>query len=73
MTSEQSKKIKKLMIDKEISAAEIGRKHNVTRQSVVGVINGQWRSLRIERAIARALSVRYSELWGVKPRSKKPA
>lgn len=63
MISERSKKIKKLMIDAEISAAEIGRRLGISRVAVIGVINGNWTSRRVQRAIAEALGVPYKELW----------
>ena len=66
MTRKQSIKIKVLMLETGISAAEIGRSIGTTRQAVTGVINGQWKSPRVRHAIARALSVPYKELWNNK-------
>ena len=63
MTREQSIKIKVLMLQRGITAAQIGRRLGTTRQAVTGVINGQWKSPRIRKAISMALGVPYRELW----------
>lgn len=57
-------KIKVLMLQAGISAAEIGRRIGTTRQAVSGVINFCWGSPRVRKAIADALGVAEEELWG---------
>jgi transcriptional regulator with XRE-family HTH domain len=59
----QIKKIKKLIIDREVSGAEIARKINVDRSMISLTITGQRKSLRVRRAIADALGVAITELW----------
>jgi transcriptional regulator with XRE-family HTH domain len=63
MTREQSIKIKVLMLQAGISAAEIGRRLGTTRQAVTGVINGQWKSPRVRKAISETLGVPHTDLW----------
>ena len=58
------KKIKILMIDKEITRADIARKAHVGRAAICMVISGRNKGQRLRAAIADALGVRYEVLWG---------
>lgn len=70
METQTAKKIKHLMIEKEVSGAEIGRRVGVTRQAVYHVIAGIRVSPHLRQAIAEALGVRIESLWPIKPRSR---
>ena len=63
MMQHVTKKIKKMMIDRDISGAEIARRENVDRSLVNKVINNKTGSKRVRRAIARELRVDVSEFW----------
>ena len=62
MISETAKKIKKLLIDYEISAAKIGRSLDppVSRVAVWQVIHGERKTPRIRKAIEQAVK---QKLW----------
>lgn len=62
-TTETKKRIKKLMIDKDVKGAEIARAIGCTRQNVYHVITGRQVSPHIRQAIAESLGVRVSDLW----------
>jgi lambda repressor-like predicted transcriptional regulator len=63
MMKTTAKKIKHLMIEKEVTGASIARKNRVTRTAVYHVISGKSRSPLLRSAIAKALGVQVSELW----------
>lgn len=58
-----AKKIKILMVEKEVSGAEIARSLGFTRTAVYHVIAGKRKSPRIRTAIASALDVPVEDLW----------
>jgi len=71
MSNATAKKIKKLMIDKEVSGADIARRTGYTRQNVHHIINGKIRTPYLRQAIADALGCQVSDLWAdEKPRKK---
>jgi DNA-binding Xre family transcriptional regulator len=57
------KKIQELMIDKDITGAELAHLVGCTRQNVHLVIKGRQISPHIRKAIADALGVQVSDLW----------
>jgi lambda repressor-like predicted transcriptional regulator len=63
MKPRTAKKIKHLMIEKEISGAEIARRACVVRQAIYHVIAGNRKSPHLRRAIAEALGVNIHNLW----------
>lgn len=58
------KDIRKALIDAETTAAAIGRRLGVTRGAVYHVIAGRKRTPRIRAAIAEAIGMSVSEVWG---------
>ncbi len=62
-TTQTKKKIQKLMIDKDVTGAEIARKVGCTRQNVYHVMIGRQVSPHIRQAIADSLGVQVSDLW----------
>ena len=56
-------KIKIKLLEAGISGAEIARRANVDRTAIYHVIAGRSRSVRLRRAIAKALGMNVSELW----------
>ena len=57
------KKIRRLMIDNEITAGDIAREVGCTRQNVNHIIGGRHRTPYVRQAIATALGVQVSDLW----------
>lgn len=58
-----AKKIKLLIVEKEIPGAAIARDLGVDRTAVYHVISGKSKSPRIRVAIANALNVPVEDLW----------
>jgi len=63
MASTIGKKIRKLMIDEEVTAAEIARKARCTRQNVTYVIDGVVKDSPVKKILARRLGKSVAELW----------
>lgn len=59
-----SKEIRKALIDADLTAAEIARRIDITPTGVSHVIHGRRKSRWIREAIALALDMPYSVLWG---------
>lgn len=57
------KAVKKILIDKELSIADLARMTGFTRGHLSGVINGRYESERAKKIIALALGKEFSELW----------
>lgn len=64
MLKNESKNIKKLLIDKDVSGAEIARIAGVERSAISHVIAGRSKSTRLRKAIADALKAEVDTLWG---------
>ena len=60
----RAKKIQKAMIDKDLTAAGIGRTIGCTRSNVQHTIMGRSKSIKVREAISRALEIPYENLWG---------
>ncbi|MFH2064950.1 MAG: helix-turn-helix transcriptional regulator [Pseudomonadota bacterium] len=60
-------KLKALMAEHEVIAADIARSVGVTRQTVSCVVRGFGRSERIETAIAKALKMDRDDIFPVIP------
>jgi lambda repressor-like predicted transcriptional regulator len=60
-----SKAVKKTLIDKGLSIADLARMTGFTRGHLSGVINGRYKSERAQKVIALALGKEFSELWAV--------
>jgi transcriptional regulator with XRE-family HTH domain len=63
MKTNNGKKIRALMILADVSGAEIARKLKVHRTMVNKVVNGDRKSPRVRKAIARALNIDVKDLW----------
>jgi len=64
------KEVKKALIDRDISAADLAEMTGFSRGHLYGVINGRYKSLRAKKIIALALGKDYRELWGLERESK---
>ena len=63
LTSSGATKIKILLLNAELTAAEIARDCGVHRSFVTHVISGRVKTKRIRSEISRRLQVPVSELW----------
>lgn len=61
-----SKKIKKILIDQEVTITELSENIGYTRGYISSVINGRMDSLRVKKNIALRLNRDFKELWGDK-------
>jgi len=64
MSRLRAKAIIKLLIDADITQAQLARELGVSIQAVNNVIHGRDRSRRIQQHIATRLGRPYDELWG---------
>lgn len=62
--TENSLKVKVLMVKKQVTGAEIAQKAGVDRSAIYHVIAGRSKSKRLRKAIAHALNLSYKEVWG---------
>lgn len=60
----QTKFIKKIMIDRELTVPELALLVNRSRKWVSQVINGHYRPAKTRIRIAATLDVPYEHLWG---------
>jgi predicted regulator of amino acid metabolism with ACT domain len=58
-----SKKVKIMMIDKELTGADIARKAGVDRSAINHVIANRSKSPRLRKIIAESLNASVEELW----------
>lgn len=58
------KAIKKLLIDREITIADLARQTGYTRGHLSAIIHRRLDSLKAKRAISAALGMTFQELWG---------
>ena len=58
-----SKKIKKILIDQEITITELSENIGYTRGYISSVINGHMDSSRVKKNIALRLNRDFKELW----------
>ncbi len=63
MKSETEKKIRKAMIDKDVTGAEIARRVGVCRSAIQKTITGDVKAHRLRKAIAKAIGIRLTDLW----------
>jgi len=56
--------IKSLLVRNRITQAEIARELGCKRANVSGVLNGNFRSRRVQEHIAKRLNRDYDKLWG---------
>ncbi len=64
------KEIKKGLIDVDLTQTDIARKLKISKQYVNVVIKGRRRTLRVRKAIAKAVGKRIEELWPSGPIKK---
>ncbi|MGD0397605.1 MAG: helix-turn-helix transcriptional regulator [Syntrophobacteraceae bacterium] len=64
------KEVKKILIDKGLSIADLARITGFTRGHLSGVINGRYKSERAQKVIALALRKDFSELWAPEQESQ---
>jgi len=68
-----TKQIKKLLIDRELSIAELARRIGMSRTWVSLVINGNMKSPETRRRIADELKVKVQALWPEEETKKRAA
>jgi predicted transcriptional regulator len=56
-------KIRALLVERGIRQAEIAKELGVTPPAVCAVLNGHWRSPRVEAHIAKRLGIPQEKLW----------
>ncbi|WP_183355983.1 helix-turn-helix transcriptional regulator [Geomonas silvestris] len=71
MLTKTTKKIKKLLVDADVSQSDIARMAGVDRSAINHVIAGRGKSPRLRIFVARALGVSIEELWPNKPDTRK--
>jgi hypothetical protein len=59
-----AKEIKIALIKRDITGAEIARRHSVTKEAVYHTIAGRRKSPYLRQAIADELNIPYKKLWG---------
>lgn len=59
-----NKKIKKLLIDQDLTVAKLAETTGYSRVHMSNVINGHFESPKARQKIAEALNQDFSELWG---------
>jgi DNA-binding XRE family transcriptional regulator len=68
LATELNKKIRLMMLEKDLTGSEIARRIGVHRSTVNRTIKGQRRSVRLRRAIARTLHLKVEDLWSPQER-----
>ena len=63
LTFKLKKKIRMILLEKEISAAEIARQAGVSRSAITYTMMGKIKSKKLRTAIARAIGVEIEDLW----------
>lgn len=58
------KEIKKLLIDKDLSQAEIARRIRVSKSHVNNMLRGKRSNARLQKAIAREMGCEVADLFG---------
>ncbi len=58
-----------ILLEKDISAAEIARRAGVSRAAITHTMKGATKSKRLRKAIADAINMEVSDLW---PNGKGP-
>lgn len=64
MSGARSIHIRLLLVQARISQADLARELGLRRQSINGVVNGRYRSRRIQQHIAERLGCPFAQLWG---------
>ena len=52
-----------ILLEKDISAAEIARQAGVSRSAITYAMNGKIKSKKLRTAIARAIGAEIEDLW----------
>lgn len=63
MTTSLDKKIRIRMIEKDLTGSEIARRIGIHRSAINRVIKGERKTLRLRKAIASELQLKFKELW----------
>jgi transcriptional regulator with XRE-family HTH domain len=66
MRPEVSKKIKKVLIDKDLTLTVLAHKVSISREWLSAIINGHWPGRKVKVRVANFLNIPYAELWGDK-------
>jgi len=59
----KNKELRKVLIERDISIAELAQKVGVGREWLSRIINGHWPGHRVKRQIAEILQVPFRKLW----------
>lgn len=65
-----NKAVKKVLIDQDMTIADLARKIGYGREHLSAVIHGRVESERAQKVIALALGKDFSELWQAEPGPK---
>lgn len=63
LATDTYKKIRKLLIDEDLTGAKVARRIGVHRSAINRTIKGERKSYRIRKAIANALHLKVTDLW----------
>ncbi len=63
LTLRLKKKIRMILLEKDISAAEIARRAGVSRSAITQTMKGIVKSKKLRTAIADAIGVKIEDLW----------
>lgn len=61
-----NKKIRKLMLERDVKVSHVAQAINVDVSNVSAVLNGHWRSRRVQEGLAQALNIsmkKLDQLW----------
>jgi len=59
-----NKKVKKLLIDQDLTVAKLAEATGYSRVHMSNVINGHFEAPKVRRKIANVLKQDFGELWG---------
>lgn len=68
-----TKRVKKMMIDRDLSVQEIANRTGFSKQYMSNVINGRYTGQKARAAIADVLGETPEKLWGKPTRRKRTA
>lgn len=60
----RQREVRKLMIDANLTAAEVGRRLGVSRSAIAHIIAGRRTSPRLQAGLAKLLGLPVEDIWG---------